>query len=296
MMAENTEVLAISGASGFVGSHLCRALERRGFGVVALSRQDLADSAQALADRLRGVQGVLNLAGAPILHRWTPDYKKTLLESRVGVTHRLIEAITLMPARPRLFLSTSAVGYYAAGSRHTEASHAQADDFLGHLSRDWEREALRAKGLGLRTIIFRLGVVLGPDGGALKQMLPPFRLGLGGTIGSGSQAFSWIHLDDLLAAYLAAVTDPSWDGVYNLTAPEPTTNAGLTDALGKALNRPTWFSVPEFVLRLRFGEGSSLLTQGQEVLPKRLLEAGFTFAYPTIDQAIRQCLAAWSPS
>jgi len=294
MEAENSRVIAISGASGFVGVHLTRALQHEGWRVVALSRQDFTGSATVLAERLQGAGGVINLAGATILGRWTPAYKKTLVESRIGVTRRLVEAMAAMPVpeRPELFLSTSAVGYYAAGRCHTEENHIPADDFLGHLTRDWEREAWGAKALGIRTIVFRLGVVLGSDGGALKQMLPPFRLGLGGTIGSGAQAFPWIHLDDLVTAYLAAMANPTWEGAYNLTAPEPTTNAGLTRALGAALSRPTCFSVPEFILRLRFGEGASVLTHGQEVIPKRLLEAGFQFTYPTIDQAVRQCIGA----
>jgi len=291
MEAGNGRIIAISGASGFVGVHLSHSLHRAGWDVVALSRQDFTGSATTLAERLREAWGVINLAGTPILGRWTPAYKKVLAESRIGLTRLLVEAMAVMPERPALFLSTSAVGYYAEGRRHTEESYIQSDDFLGHLTRDWEGEAWRAKALGLRTIVFRLGVVLGPDGGALKQMLPPFRLGFGGTIGSGAQAFSWIHLDDLIAAYLAAVADPNWEGAYNLTAPEPTTNAGLTRALGAALNRPTWFSVPGCILRLRFGEGASVLTRGQEVIPKRLLKAGFQFTYPTIDQAVRQCLA-----
>ena len=286
----------MSGATGFVGLPLSHALQGAGWRVIPLDRRSFAGSAAALAEQLNGVQGVINLAGAPIVGRWTAAYKKTLLESRVGLTRRLIEAMALMPERPKFFISTSAVGYYAEGRRQTEEDHVQADGFLGRLTREWEQEAWGARDLCIRTVIFRLGVVLGPNGGALKEMLPPFRLGLGGNIGSGRQAFSWIHRDDLIRAYLTAVTDSSWEGVYNLTAPQPTTNTGLTRALGAALNRPTRLSVPEFALKLRFGEGASVLTRGQEVIPQRLLEAGFQFTYTTIDQAVRQCLAAWSSS
>lgn len=287
-------VIAMSGATGFIGSHLSRALQAAGWSVVALKREALAGSAAMLAEQLQGARAVINLAGAPILGRWTPSYKKTLLVSRTLVTRRLVEAMAMLPVRPALFVSTSAVGYYAAGRRHTEEEHSQADGFLGRLTREWEQEAWAARDLCIRTIIFRLGVVLGPNGGALKEMLPPFRLGLGGTIGSGAQALSWIHVADLVRAYQAALANPNWEGVYNLTAPEPTTNAGLTRALGAALARPTWLTVPESVIRLRFGEGAQVLTQGQEVIPQRLLAAGFQFIYPTIDQAVRQCLATWS--
>ncbi len=296
MNNEPSGAIAISGATGFIGVPLTRALQGAGWRVVPLDRRALSGSAGALAGQLRGVRGVINLAGAPIIGRWTPAYKKTLRDSRIGVTRQLVEAMAVMPERPEFFISTSAVGYYAEGRRHTEEDHVQAGGFLGRLTREWEQEAWGARDLCIRTIIFRLGVVLGPDGGALKEMLPPFRLGLGGKIGSGRQAFSWIHRDDLLRSYLAALANPSWEGVYNLTAPQPTTNAGLTRALGAALNRLTWLSVPEFALKLRFGEGASVLTHGQEVVPQRLLDAGFQFTYTTIDQAVRQCLAEWSPS
>jgi uncharacterized protein (TIGR01777 family) len=289
--AENPGIIAISGASGFVGSPLSRTLQAAGWTVIPLSRQAVSGNALSLADLLKGARAVVNLAGAPILRRWTPAYKKELIDSRVLVTRRLVEAMATLPDRPKVFISTSAVGYYAEGRRQTEEDQTQDDGFLGRLTREWEQEAWGARDLCIRTIIFRLGVVLGPDGGALQEMLPPFRLGAGGTIGRGSQAFSWIHRDDLMRAYLAALADPNWEGVYNLTAPEPTTNAGLTRALGEALARPTRLSIPEFVLKLRFGEGATLLTHGQEVLPQRLLEAGFQFTYTTINQAIRHCIA-----
>jgi hypothetical protein len=257
----------------------------------------LAADTLVLAEQLRGARAVINLAGAPIIGRWTPAYKKTLIVSRVLTTRRLVAAVAALPAeRPETFISTSAVGFYANGGPHSEEHHHQSNGFLGRLTREWEQEAWAARDLCLRTIIFRLGVVLGPDGGALKEMLPPFRLGLGGTIGSGAQPLSWIHTDDLVRVYLTALTDPSWEGVYNLTSPEPTTNAGLTRALGEALKRPTRLAVPEFVLKLRFGEGATVLTEGQEVIPQRLQEAGFQFTYPSINQAVRAALAAWSPS
>lgn len=288
--------IAVSGATGFVGSHLCPALQGAGWTVLPLTRQDLAAGTLSLAERLRGAKAVINLAGAPIIGRWTPAYKQTLRASRILTTRRLVEAMATLAERPEIFISTSAVGYYAAGGPHSEEYHVQAGGFLGRLTREWEQEAWGARDLCLRTIIFRLGVVLGANGGALKEMLRPFRLGLGGTIGSGAQPFSWIHLDDLIQAYLTALTDPSWEGVYNLTAPTPTTNAGLTRALGAALKRPTRVMVPEFMLKLRFGEGATVLTEGQEVIPQRLHEAGFQFTHTTIDQAIRAVLAAWSTS
>lgn len=286
--------IAMSGASGFVGSQLTSVLEGEGWTVVPLGRREFSGDADTLANRLRGARIVINLAGAPILKRWTAEYKKTLVESRIGVTRKLVSAMSTLSERPELFISTSAVGYYADGLRHTEDDFVPAQGFLGTLATEWEREAWHAGELGIRTCIFRLGVVLGPGGGALAQMLPVFRFGLGGTIGNGSQAFSWIHRDDLIRAYCAAIADPGWQGVFNLTAPQPTTNANLTRALGAALGRPTWIPLPGLILSLIFGEAAGLLTRGQEVIPKRLLDLGFHFSFATIEQAVSHCLDSLS--
>ncbi len=284
--------IAVSGGSGFVGRALCRALREAGWTVTVLDRKTLGGDLAGLTRQIQGVAGVINLAGAPILgRRWNFAYKRELVLSRVEVTRRLIEAVAASPERPAWLISTSAVGYYQAGRRHTETDFQPADDFLGRLTRDWEAEAARAVGLGLRTVIFRLGVVLGPGGGALAPMLPIFRLGLGGTIGRGAQALSWISLDDATQAYLTASRDPSWQGIYNLTAPNPTTNAGFTRALSLALCRPAFLPVPGWLLALRFGEGAKVLTRGQEVIPQRLLAINFPFAHAQIDQAIDACLA-----
>ena len=283
--------IAVSGGSGLVGRSLCRALREAGWTLTLLDRQVLGGETAELSRRIEGVGGIINLAGAPILgRRWSPAYKQVLAESRIGVTRRLVEAMAASTERPQWLISTSAAGYYQAGRRHTESDCRPADDFLGRLTKDWEAEALRAQGLGLRVVIFRLGVVLGPDGGALAQMLPLFRLGLGGVLGRGDQALSWIHLDDVVQAYLAARRDPSWQGIYNLTSPWPATNAELTRALGRALHRPTLLPVPAWALTLRFGEGATALIRGQEVIPQRLQERNFPFAHPRLDQAVKACL------
>lgn len=281
----------MSGATGFVGSHLRQRFEKEGWEVIAVDRKALSMEADELAGKMAGGDVVVNLAGAPIISRWSKEYKKVLYDSRIKVTEKLVQACGKMDAKPGLFISTSAVGYYADQGTHSEGNYVKADGFLGDLASDWEQAALGAEDLGLRTVIFRFGIVMGKDGGALKKMLLPFKLGLGGTIGSGDQGFSWIHIEDLIRAYFRAINDPAFSGVYNLTSPEPTTNRGLTKALGRALCRPTLLRVPGFVLRLQFGEGAGTLTGGQKVLPERLLQSGFDFVFSDIESAVKDCVS-----
>ncbi len=287
---ENVKLIAMSGASGFVGSNMCREFKKNGWEIIALGRKEFALPTEELAKRLQGVDVIVNLAGAPVISRWSEEYKKVLYESRVTLTRKLVSACKLLAKPPQLFLSTSAIGCYSATGTHTEDDNTLADDFLGHLTRDWEQEAFRAKEFGCRTAIFRFGVVLGQGGGALAKMLLPFKLGIGGTIGNGRQPFSWIHIKDLTRAFEAAITDSTYEGIYNMTAPHPTTNLGLTKTLGRALSRPTIFPVPEFVLRLLYGEGAQVLTSGQTVIPQRLLDNGFQFDFPSIEEAVADCL------
>jgi uncharacterized protein (TIGR01777 family) len=282
--------VAMSGASGFVGSRLVGAFQQRGLKILPLGRGDFNLAPEDLGKRLQSADVIVNLAGAPIIARWTEEYKKVMYASRVAVTKKIVDACSLLEIRPRLLISTSAIGYYAGQGTHTEDAHVRADDFLGTLTRAWEREALKAGEIGMRVVIFRFGVVLGRDGGALKKMLVPFKAGLGGTIGDGSQPFSWVHIDDLIRAYDKVIRDTTCAGVYNLAAPKPTTNKGLTRALSRALHKPAMLQVPRFVLRLQFGEGAQVLIKGQTVLPKRLLDSGFQFRFSDIDAAVRDCV------
>jgi uncharacterized protein (TIGR01777 family) len=282
--------IAVSGASGFVGSRLVAAFQKKGWKTIPLGRQDFKLTPAELGKRLQGADVIVNLAGAPIIARWTKEYKKIMFFSRVDVTTKIVHTCSLLETRPKLLLSTSAIGYYASQGVHTEEEYVKADDYLGTLTQAWEEAALKAGEIGMRVVIFRFGVVLGREGGALKKMLTPFKAGLGGTIGDGSQPFSWVHIDDLIRAYDKVIQDTTCEGVYNLTAPEPTTNKGLTVALGKALRKPTIFKVPQFVLRLQFGEGAQVLTKGQTVIPKRLLDNGFQYTFSDIDSAVKDCV------
>jgi uncharacterized protein (TIGR01777 family) len=289
-MNTSKHIIAMSGASGFVGSSLCRRFRELGWEIIPLGRKEFSLPPAELARLLTPADCIVNLAGAPVISRWTPEYKKVIYQSRVGLTAKLVNSCVLQTTKPRVFLSASAIGCYSPNGIHSEANHVLADDFLGNLVQDWEHEVFRAQDLDIRTAVFRFGVVLGPGGGALAKMLTPFRLGLGGVIGNGRQPFSWIHIKDLVRVFETAINDPTYKGIYNLTAPQPTTNAGLTRALGKALSRPTILPVPVFVLRMLFGEGAQVLTSGQSAIPQRLLDRGFVFDYSTIEAAVQDCV------
>ena len=278
--------ILMSGATGFVGSHLTRAFGDKGWNVIPLRREDLQLGDEDFLKKIGGAAVVINLAGASIAERWTEEYKKIMYSSRVDTTEKIVRALPKMNRKPGLFISTSAVGIYDTEGEHTDEDTHYADGFLGKLALDWEQAALKAGGLGVRTVIFRFGVVLGLDGGALQKMLIPFRMGLGGVIGHGKQPFSWVHIEDLIRAYTAVIENDTYQGIYNLTSPHPTTNAGLTKALGHALRKPAFMHIPAFAFRLQLGEGAKILLEGQRVLPKRLLESGFTFRFAEIEKAL----------
>lgn len=276
--------IALSGSSGFVGSHLAIALQRGGHEVVRLGRADFTADVGQLVQRIAGCEAVIHLAGETISKRWSEQYKQRMVDSRVATTRRLVEAMAEAP--PSLFISTSAIGAFKQHACYTEEDAADAEDFLGQLSKDWERAALAAEECGVRTLIFRLGLVLGHDGGLMKQLLPPFLLGLGGPVGSGRQHFSWIHVDDLVGAYMHALEHEAMQGIYHLCAPNPVSNREFSSLLAQVLRRPAIFPVPPAVLRLAFGEGADVMCSGQCVRSVRLDPAGFVFQYPHLPEAL----------
>ncbi|MCT7644984.1 TIGR01777 family oxidoreductase [Aliarcobacter butzleri] len=277
------KTIAISGANGFVGTSLTNFFSSFRYKIVPLSR-DILNNKSKLEKVLNSTDIVINLAGANIINRWSESYKKLLYSSRIDTTSKIVNAISSISNKPKLLISTSAVGIYDNKSIYDE-NGSFSNDFLSNLCQDWEKEALKAKSEATKVAIFRFGIILGKDGGALQKMITPFKFGLGGTIGSGKQAFSFIHISDLLNAY-KFVIENDYDGVFNLTAPTPTTNKGLTFALGKTLKRPTILPVPEFVLKLIFSEGARVLTDGQSAIPKKLLDLGFEFKFKTIEETI----------
>lgn len=272
--------VAITGASGFIGTALSAALKRKGHTVRPISLRS------ALApDALAGCDAVVHLAGDPVAQRWTEESRARIKSSRIEGTRALVDA--MRPHRPRVLISASAVGYY--GSRGdavlTEAEPA-AHDFLGEVASGWEREAIAAEDLGVRVARIRIGMVLGRNGGALAKMLPPFRLGLGGPIGGGGQWMSWIHIDDLCDLVLFLLSESTVRGVFNAVSPNPVTNAEFTRALGQALSRPAIIPVPAFAVKLLFGDMAEIVLGSQRAIPDAALRAGFTFNYPDIYGAL----------
>jgi len=270
--------VAFTGASGFVASHLQKVFNN----YVVIER---GDNEKQILEKLQGVDVVFNLAGAPIIKRWSEAYKKVLLASRIETTKKVVNAINRSDVKH--FISTSAIGAYPDGVAHDESFGSYGDDFLAELTQRWEVEAKKCEKL---TAIVRFGVILASDGGALAQMLPPFKMGVGGIIGSGEMMMSWIDVDDLVGIY-KYIVEKKLEGLYNATAREPVSNYVFTKALGEVLHRPTIFPLPEFVLKLLFGEGSSVLTGSKEIYPKAIESAGYTFKYRTIQESLKHLLA-----
>jgi uncharacterized protein (TIGR01777 family) len=275
--------VTVVGASGFIGRHVSAALRARGDEVVEASLRN----ADAAGRACEGSDAIVQLAGAPVTTRWTAAAKDEIRRSRVDATRALVHALAQLRARPKVYVSASAVGYYGASETATfTESSPPGNDFLAEVCVGWEREASRARELGMRVVCIRTGIVLGPDGGALARLLPIFKLGLGGVIASGRQWNSWIHIDDVVGIYLLAIDRA--EGALNATAPEPVRNVDFTWALASALHRPAFLPVPALALRSIFGEGASILTTGQRVLPERTLALCYEFRYKQIIAAISQ--------
>jgi len=295
----------MTGGTGFVGTYLTKRLIAEGHKVTILTQPlgsaALKLSGLAYADGNPTVKGlwqdsvkehdvIINLAGASIFSRWTPQQKKILLESRIETTRNLVSALP-DNAKNITFFSTSAVGYYGFHEDEELSENMPAgNDFLARLAYDWEQEALRAKDKGARVVITRFGIVLGKSGGALGQMIPLFKYFLGGPLGNGRQWFSWVHMHDLVEAFIFLLQHKEINGAVNLCSPQPLRNVDLARAIGKILHRPSFMPAPGFMIKLILGEFGSVLLKGQRVIPSRLLEAGFQFKYANIEEALRSII------
>jgi len=297
----------VTGASGFIGSALCDALLARGNTVVGLSRdpQRARGSNPSVtwhpweptlerppAAAFENVDGVVNLEGEKINQRWTDDAKRRIMESRRTGTRNLVAAIGALERKPRVLVNQSAIGFYGdRGEAIVDESAESGKGYDAEVVREWEAAAREAESAGLRLVIVRTGHVLDPSGGLLAELLPPFKLGVGGPLAGGRQYMSWVHIDDEVGILLWALDNEKVSGVINSTAPNPVTNREFSQAIGRALHRPAAMPVPGFVLDLKFGrEFGEVLRGGQRVIPRRALDLGYEFRYPEIDGALKSLL------
>ncbi len=292
--------IAVTGGSGFVGSKLSALLAAQGHDVLVLDRFPPRTEVEGVRfastdlvhdlplEEFLACDAVVHLAGVNIFARWTDAYKRMILSSRAETAHALIEAARVFGRGPRIFVSASAVGYYGDGGEAVLAeSSPNGSDFLASVCGKWEAAAQAAETAGMRWVSVRTGIVIGPGGGMLAKLLPFFRLGLGGPMGSGRQWFSWISLDDLLAVYVAAISDDRMRGPVNAVSPNPVRNRELARAIGAAVRRPAFLPLPGFALRLILGELGGVVLMSQRAVPQKLNELGFVFESPDIREALR---------
>jgi len=286
--------VVVSGGTGRIGSLLVKELTKRGDEVTILSRRQAVRwdpmAGPAPADALAGRDAVVHLAGEDIAQRWNDDSLKRIRESREIGTRNLVAGIEAADPRPKALISSSAVGYYGHHPDPIDEDAPPGDDVLAEICKAWEREAEEAEALGVRVVRVRTGVVLDRHGGALQKMLLPFRLGVGGPVAGGRQPLPWIHVEDVIGIYLAAIDDQRWSGPFNATAPQPVSNREFSKALGRALRRPAIVPVPGFAIRTLYGGMAKLVVEGQHALPRRATELGYRHRHPDLDEALRSAL------
>jgi len=295
MASQESPPVLLSGASGLIGSVLIPSLKSRGFQVVRLVRGSASGAqvawnpSQPLSpEAVSGFQAVVHLSGETVASRWSEGKKAKIRSSRVDSTRNLALALARTEKRPQVFVSASAIGIYGnRGDEVLREESAEGDGFLAQVCREWEAAAQPAGDAGIRCAQIRTGVVLSSEGGALQKMLPPFRLGVGGNLGSGRQWMSWIHIQDMVGAINHILKTDLLRGPVNLVAPRPVTNAEFTNTLGAVLSRPTIFPVPEFVMKLAFGQmAEEVLLTSQRVEPAKLVSSGYPFQYSDLRNAL----------
>lgn len=293
----------ITGASGLVGTALQKSFAEKGYDMLLASRSEPkseneiqwdAEKGFAEPEKLEGIDAVVHLAGESVNGlRWTDEKKKAIRDSRVLGTRNVVEAISKIKSKPKVFVSSSAIGFYGErGDEELTESSNVGSGFLADVSREWEAESRRAEDAGIRTVLLRTGIVLSKDGGALGTMLLPFKLGVGGVIGSGKQWMSWISLDDHIAAINFVLENENIRGAVNSVSPRPVTNEEFTKTMGDVLYRPTFIPLPEFAVSMLLGEmGDALLLASTRVMPKRLEDTGFEFKYPELKSALEHAVS-----
>lgn len=296
--------IAITGSTGLIGRAVVGRLRDEMNTIVRIVRKPVSAVSETHAihwlpsqgtiqeKKLSGVEAVIHLAGENIAGRWTSDKKQRIRDSRVRGTKVLVEAMGRVPDGPKVLICASAVGYYGdRGDQSLTEQDPPGEGFLAEVCKEWEAAAQAAEAHGVRVVMMRFGMVLSPEGGALEKMLPAFNFGVGGKIGSGKQHIGWVHVTDAARAVEFALNTPTINGPVNVVTPQPVTNAELTKALGKALDRSTWLAMPGFVAKLVLGEmAKEVLLASAKVMPKKLTDAGFTFKYPQIATAMEAAL------
>ncbi|MBX7053485.1 MAG: TIGR01777 family oxidoreductase [Pyrinomonadaceae bacterium] len=294
--------ILITGATGLLGQALTKSLAENGHEIVKASRKDPIDDLHvkwsveggfADPEKLEGIDVVVHLAGENVSGlRWTDEKKKAIRDSRILGTRNVVDAISKLKDKPKTFIASSAIGFYGErGDEELTETSPAGDNFLAGVCKEWEVESRRAEDAGIRTVLLRTGIVLSKDGGALSTMLLPFKMGVGGVVGSGKQWMSWISLDDEVAVINYCIENENIRGAVNAVAPNPATNAEFTKTLGEVLYRPTFLPLPEFAVSMIFGEmGDALLLASTKVLPKRLLDAGFEFKFPNLKEAVENAV------
>ncbi len=292
----------ITGATGLIGEALQRSFDEKGYEMLLASRKESNDENHikwsvedgfTKPEDLEGVDVVVHLAGENVSGlRWTDEKKKAIRDSRVLGTRNVVDSISKLKHKPKVFIASSAIGFYGErGDEEVTESSAAGDNFLAGVCKEWEAESRRAEDAGIRTVLLRTGIVLSKNGGALATMLTPFKLGVGGVVGSGKQWMSWISLDDHIAIINYAIENDHIRGAVNAVSPNPVTNHDFTKTLGEVLYRPTFLPLPEFAVSMIFGEmGDALLLASTKVMPRRLEDAGFEFAYPELKAALEHAV------
>jgi len=293
--------IAVTGGSGFIGSHLSVFLAQMGHEVISMCRHGsvpvhdgvvpitcdlLYDS---IPQEVCDADAIIHLAGVSVFGRWTKNYKRSILESRVQTTSNLLKAIEKAQKRPSIFISSSAIGYYGeCGERCVDENVSSGSGFLAYVCREWENAASRAEALNMRWVSVRTGVVLGSGGGILARLIPLFRWYLGGVVGTGKQWFSWIEIEDLLRIYHLLLIDPQFCGPVNAVSPTPVRYEQFVSILAHELGRPAYFHIPIRLLKMLFGESSEIFAMSHNVFPKKLLDANFSFLFSDLSHAVRK--------
>ena len=281
--------VAICGANGFIGKNILRELVKDGYEVVRIGREHFKKE-DALFNSLESCEVIINLCGAPIIKKWDEVYKHELYVSRIETTKRFIKEIKKLKKKPKLFISVSSVGIYKEDLVHDENSLKFGTSYLALLAKEWENEAKKSEELGVKCIIFRLGVVLGINGGALSELKFSFKLGFGTIIGDGKQPFSWVHIDDVVNVFKMAIKSEKMQGIYNLVAPESVNMKTFIKTFGKIIRRPVLLKMPNAIMKYRYAEGAENLLKGSFVIPKKLEKEGYVFKYNDLYNALENLL------